>query len=151
MTKHKKRCVCGHLLDVEEVYQQGRSDGIRGFAEFLIEFSKPRDITIVSNSGFIKDNGVETYKPKIYSVEEIIAEYEKEYCEFEKDELVEVSSDGKGWKIRHFAGMSPNADYPYSVYDAGDTSTDYKFKVCYRYCRKYGTLGGLIKEQANDN
>lgn len=26
MTKHKKKCVCGHLLDVEEVYQKGRAD-----------------------------------------------------------------------------------------------------------------------------
>lgn len=26
MTTHKKKCVCGHLLDVEEVYKQGRAD-----------------------------------------------------------------------------------------------------------------------------
>lgn len=39
MTTHKKKCVCGHLLDVEEVYQQGRADALD------IDMDKPMHFT----------------------------------------------------------------------------------------------------------
>lgn len=71
------------------------------------------------------------------------------YCEFEQDELVEVSDNGTEWRIRHFADINAHSDeYSYHVYDAGFTSKDPRAqKVPYKYCRKYGTLGGLVKEQ----
>lgn len=78
----------------------------------------------------------------------IISDYLKqEYCEFKIDELVEVSNNGTEWALRHFGDMSSNdGDYPYRVYPCGYTSKECKVKISYKYCRKYGTLGGLIKD-----
>lgn len=67
-----------------------------------------------------------------------------EPCEFEKDELVEVSDDCQNWKIRHFAGMNSDRDYPYSAYNYGFTSVESTSETKYKYCKKYGTIGGLI-------
>lgn len=39
MTTHKKKCVCGHLLDVDEVYQQGYNDAIKEYKK-KIEFEE---------------------------------------------------------------------------------------------------------------
>lgn len=80
---------------------------------------------------------------------EVIREYlNKEYCEckFERDELVEVSDNGREWQIRHFAGMNDDRDFPYLTYDGGYTSEAGNYRTMYKYCQKYGTIGGLVKE-----
>lgn len=66
-----------------------------------------------------------------------------EYIEphpFEKGELVEVSEDGADWSLRYFSHMKNGI---YCVFLKGEKSGDI---ISWKYCRKYGTLGGLVKE-----
>lgn len=70
------------------------------------------------------------------------AEYVKP-CPFKKDELVEVSQNGVDWLLRHFCKLENEMYY---CYENGKTSTNSHCTQAWRYCRKYGTLGGLIKE-----
>lgn len=75
----------------------------------------------------------------------IISNYLKqEYCPFEKDELVEVSNDGMEWRLRYFSHMC--YDGMFECYINQLTSTAESRTTHWRYCRKYGTLGGLVKE-----
>lgn len=70
---------------------------------------------------------------------------DKEYiCPFEKDELVEVSDDEKRWSLRHFSHIKNGIYYTYAN---GLTSKQTESTILWAYCRKYGTLGGLL----NDN
>lgn len=72
---------------------------------------------------------------------------ESEYvepCPFEKDELVEVSDDGKQWVLRYFSHQEGRYVY---CYEFGFTSKEISEICTWKYCRKYGTLGGLVKEQ----
>lgn len=74
-----------------------------------------------------------------------------EPCPFEKDELVEVSDDKHNWTLRHFAGMVDDAEYSFAVYIRGNTSKEVGCDTAvYRYCRKYGTLGGLTQESRDE-
>lgn len=61
-----------------------------------------------------------------------------EPCEFEKDELVEVSNDGKNWKLRYFSQMYKGKCY---AFVNGNKSTENSEDYPWEYCRKYGTLG----------
>lgn len=74
-----------------------------------------------------------------------------EPCLFEKDELVEVSQDGKFWVLRYFSHMA-QTDSKYVVFMNGLKSTEATYRdLCnYNYCQKYGTLGGLVKENGNE-
>lgn len=77
------------------------------------------------------------------------AEY-TEPCEFEKDELVEVSNDERDWRFRYF---SHKKDGKYYCFVDGLTSGKAN-NICigyWKYCRKYGTLGGLVKESEGEN
>lgn len=65
-----------------------------------------------------------------------------EPCPFEIDELVEVSDDGKNWYLRHFSHKEKDKCY---VFTNGAKSNENHRAVDYPYCRKYGTLGGLVK------
>lgn len=77
-----------------------------------------------------------------------IKEYlNKEFCTFKEDDLVEVSDNLQDWKIRRFACMTNDETHPYRVYDFGFTSKETAGTSGYKYCRKYGALGGLVKEQ----
>lgn len=70
------------------------------------------------------------------------AEY-VEPCPFERDELVEVSGDKKLWNLRYFSHKT--ADGGYYAYCGGKKSSETKDATRWNYCRKYGTLGGLVK------
>lgn len=74
---------------------------------------------------------------------EYIEPCELEKDEFKKDELVEVSQDGIEWVLGYFAY---DACGLYFTYANGWKSEDCVSAVGYKYCRKYGTLGGLVKE-----
>lgn len=63
-------------------------------------------------------------------------------CEFKPGELVEVSYYGKDWRLRYF---SHKEDGRFYCYASGPTSKE--APLGWNYCRKYGTLGGLVKEQ----
>ena len=84
----------------------------------------------------------------ITSCEEVIREWADskyvEPCPFEKDELVEVSNDGKNWKLRYFSCKKNGCFY---CYREGLTSKDALEVWDWKYYQKYGTLGGLVKEQ----
>lgn len=67
------------------------------------------------------------------------AEY-VEPCPFEKDDVVEVSNDGKRWCIRHFSHIG---DGMYYAFVDGVKSTEVSDVCPWRYCRKYGTFGRL--------
>lgn len=67
-----------------------------------------------------------------------------EPCEFELDELVEVSDNEINWSLRHF---SQKLDNLYYCFVNGYDSTDNKYGHAWNFCRKYGTLGGLVKEE----
>lgn len=69
------------------------------------------------------------------------AEY-VEPCEFEKDELVEVSLDGKNWHLRYFSHRTGKTMY---AFIEGKKSNETSVAMNYQYLRKYGTLGGLVK------
>lgn len=69
-------------------------------------------------------------------------------CPFEKDELVEVSDNGTCWNLRHFSHKRDDGEY--CTYHDGKKSSDTQHVTVWRYCRKYGTLGGLVKEQKNE-
>lgn len=70
-----------------------------------------------------------------------------EPCPFEKDELVEVSETGKQWFLRYFSHQENGLYY---CYDSGYTSQEINEVCPWAYCQKYGTLGGLVKEQNDD-
>lgn len=61
-----------------------------------------------------------------------------EPCEFEKDELVEVSDNGVDWCLRYF---SHKFEGVYYCFTGGYKSTDVVDIYDWGYCRKYGTLG----------
>lgn len=66
-----------------------------------------------------------------------------EPCPFEKGELVEVSDYGNEWCLRYFSYISSDASHKYrTVAKPGSNVTR-----GWEHCRKYGTLGGLVKEQ----
>ncbi len=69
-----------------------------------------------------------------------------EPCPFERDELVEVSDDGQIWELRYFSHKEKERFY---FYESGHTSRETNKVVPWIYCRKYGTLGGLVKENEN--
>lgn len=69
---------------------------------------------------------------------------EIELCEFEKDELVEVSDNEINWSLRYFSHKEGGAYY---CFVNGYKSTDDASVNVWNYCRKYGTLGGLVKEE----
>lgn len=75
------------------------------------------------------------------------AEY-VEHCPFEKDELVEVSDDGIDWKLRYFSSIKNGICW---AYIRGETSKENGGATWWRYCQKYGTLGGLVKGADNGN
>lgn len=95
-------------------------------------------------AAFGSESSCETYRREWAD-----AEY-KEPCPFEKDEIVEVSDDGLDWRIRYFDSMSDNEEFPYIIYCYGYSSKDKFGTSLYKYCRKYGTLTGLVKEQSNE-
>lgn len=72
-----------------------------------------------------------------------------EPCPFENGELVEVSDTGNYWRLRYFSNFSTDvgAERRYVTYLAGAKSGAV---TSWRYCRKYGTLGGLVKEEKDD-
>lgn len=65
-----------------------------------------------------------------------------EPCPFEKDELVEVSNDGKFWYLRYFSYMQENGLY--SCFCNQEKSDKEVSTMSWKYCRKYGTLGGFV-------
>lgn len=69
-----------------------------------------------------------------------------EPCPFENGELVEVSDGGNLWHLRYFSHFRVNVDAErrYVAYLAGAKSGA---ATSWRYCRKYGSLGGLVKEE----
>lgn len=73
---------------------------------------------------------------------ELLAEWlNSEYvepCEFEKDELVEVSDDEWYWYLEYFVEFTEGM-YKARVHKEDEMISGWK------YCRKYGTLGGLEK------
>lgn len=70
------------------------------------------------------------------------AEY-KEPCPFEEGELVEVSDDGKCWYLEYFVKFT-------GLYETREYKED-ELTSEWTYCQKYGTLGGLVKgEKEND-
>lgn len=71
------------------------------------------------------------------------AEY-VEPCPFKKDELVEVSDNGTCWCLRYFSHKTDGGRY--CAYYDGKKSSETKDATHWKYCRKYGTLGGLVKE-----
>lgn len=79
------------------------------------------------------------------------AEYE-EHCDFKKDELVEVSSDGVNWSLRYFSNMTRNkkGEKEFLTFVNGQNSNETGATWPWKYCRKYGKLGGLVKEENND-
>lgn len=75
-------------------------------------------------------------------VEWLNAEY-KEPCQFEEGELVEVSDDKECWILGYFAKFE-------GMYEIRERKED-KMTSKWIYCQKYGTLGGLVKgEKEND-
>lgn len=70
------------------------------------------------------------------------AEY-VEPCPFEKDELVEVSDNERLWNLRYFSHKTDDGYCAYRYRNGSEKDGVYKW----RYCRKYGTLGGLVKEE----
>lgn len=71
-----------------------------------------------------------------------IGNEEERKCPFEKDELVEVSDDGINWFLRYFVRMKGGK---YACTESGYTSKESDFILSWAFCRKYGTLGGLVK------
>lgn len=67
-----------------------------------------------------------------------------EPCHFEDNELVEVSDNGEDWKLRYFSHQENGRVY---CYVSGYTNKEAIGTCSWNYCRKYGTLGGLVKEQ----
>lgn len=74
-----------------------------------------------------------------------------EHCSFKEDELVEVSNNGIYWELRYFSCMRnnkyvcfPNQRHSNNIKPGGVAFTSWN------YCRKYGTLSGLVKEQKNE-
>lgn len=61
-----------------------------------------------------------------------------EPCPFEEGELVEVSDNEEHWYLQYFDKFESGR----YVTHAGKTSERHSSWV---YCRKYGTLGGLVK------
>lgn len=75
------------------------------------------------------------------------AEYVEPYP-FKEGELVEVSDNGTIWCLRYFSHIGKNMEYKYYTYDTQKKIGD---GTCWKYCRKYGTLGGLVKgSEKND-
>lgn len=75
-----------------------------------------------------------------------------EPCKFEKDELVEVSNNGIEWYLRRFSHIEVD-EYKnklFRTYINGYTSKQTDHLVSWKYCQKYGTLGGLVKEEENN-
>lgn len=73
------------------------------------------------------------------------AEHVEPYS-FKKDELVEVSLDGTDWYIRHFSHIDENGfNGRFLVFNYGRNSETEERTSSWRYCRKYGTLGGLAE------
>lgn len=71
------------------------------------------------------------------------AEYKEE---FEKDELVEVSNDGRTWSLAYFSHIDENGrGGKYKIWNFGLTSKEALTTSGRDYCRKYGTLGRLAK------
>ncbi len=66
-----------------------------------------------------------------------------EPCPFEKDELVEVSDDGKEWHLRFFSHIENGV---YHTVFAFHKSNETPRTTKWGFCQKYGTLGGLVKE-----
>lgn len=65
---------------------------------------------------------------------------------FEKDELVEVSLDGTDWYIRHFSHIDEKGfNGRFLVFNYGRNSETEERTSSWKYCRKYGTLGGLAE------
>lgn len=92
----------------------------------------------------VKDNNHDSCRPRF--AEWCNAEY-VEPCPFDKDELVEVSENGCSWRLRYFAYQKDGKFY---CWEGGMKSTETKGVCDWGYCRKYGTLGGLIKEDENN-
>lgn len=68
-----------------------------------------------------------------------------EPCPFEEGELVEVSDDGNNWLLRYFSHIDKDCSkYKYITYIDGFKEN--KYTTSWLHCRKYGTLGGLVKE-----
>ena len=73
-----------------------------------------------------------------------------EHCEFKKGELVEVSIDGTDWVLRYFCRIEENLDNEkFLTFAWGYTSEETETLTKWKYCRKYGTLGGLINDGNN--
>lgn len=77
-------------------------------------------------------------------------EEHEEPCPFEKDELVEVSITGKDWCLRHFSHINEEGCYKFSAFDSGLNSENTKQTSRWKYCQKYGTLGGFVKGGLTD-
>lgn len=73
---------------------------------------------------------------------------EEEYvepCPFEEGELVEVSDDGENWHLGYFSHIGCGYYFAYFKGDVGGLGA-----VGHKYCQKYGTLGGLVKDKQNE-
>lgn len=67
-------------------------------------------------------------------------------CPFEKDELVEVSHDGDVWSLRHFSHIDETVvNGKYRAFAWGSNSKITDCTHGWDFCRKYGTLGGLME------
>ena len=67
-----------------------------------------------------------------------------EPCPFKDGELVEVSDNGVNWTLRYFSHINNNMTYKYLVHKDGLKNSNEIDG--WKYCQKYGTLGGLNKE-----
>lgn len=77
---------------------------------------------------------------------EWLKEEYKEPCPFEKGELVEVSVDGIDWCLRHFSHIDEeNERRKFKAFVLGLDGKEIYGTSGWEYCRKYGTLGGLVK------
>lgn len=86
----------------------------------------------------------EFHKKRIF---EWLNEEYVEPCQFKKDELVEVSDDGIEWYLRYFYRIDETrTNRKFLTSACGKTSKEIDLVTGWKYCRKYGTLGGLVKE-----
>lgn len=76
------------------------------------------------------------------------AEYAEyvEHCPFEKGELVEVSDYGDLWCLRYFSYISSDTSHKYRTV----RNLESDITEGWNYCRKYGTLGSIAKENDNE-
>ena len=122
------------------------------FKSEINEITEENDAVAVADGKPHRCSGIRCTNCDLYNTHancgvELLRWLQKEYVEpylFDKDELVEVSSNSKIWELRYFDRIDENNDCGrYFAFENGKTSEEASISVGWKYCRKYGTLWSL--------